>query len=101
MATGLDKHNPFSNLFAMEVMAENAVLILAPGAEPIGKGHALILWSRMCNFILLDRLYKTFAAMAFGPSHPIPRTHCERSAIGTATPVSVSLLIFVIVSHLN
>jgi hypothetical protein len=72
-----------------------------PGTDQISRGYALAIWSLMSNFIALDRLCMTFGAATVAPSQPVLRTHCDQFAIGTALPVSVSVLIFTILSHLH
>lgn len=101
MAAGLDKHHPFHNTPAAEIIVKNAGLMLAPGTDAITAGYAFAVWSLVSNFILLDRVCATFGAANVAPSQPVPRTHSGQMDIGTAAPVSISALIFAIPSDLN
>jgi hypothetical protein len=98
MAAGLDRHHPFNNRPTAELLARNAESILA---DQLSSRHANTAWALFCNFIVLDRLCTAFAAAAVPRCQPIPRTQCDKAAIGTAAQVSVSLIIFTLLSHLN
>lgn len=86
------------------MIVRDAGLILASGAKQLTSGYAHAVWGLISSYILLDRLYATFAPEAAAPSQPIPRTHCEnlKSTFGgTVEKVSVSVLILAILPHLN
>lgn len=98
MGDDLDKHHPFGNTAAVEIIIQAARSFLEPEAK---SSYSRAIWGLTLNFIALDRLCATFGAAAAAPSQPVPRTHCERIAIGTALQVSISLLTLAIVSHSN
>ena len=102
MASGLDQHHPFNNTLAVDLILQNAELMLAPGTLQIGWGHANAVWALMSNFIALDCLFATFGAATAAPGQPVAQRHCgETIAIRTATEVSLSVPICPIISHLN
>ena len=102
MATGLDNHHSFDNMPAVELILQNAGLMLAPGTPQIGWGDANTVWALMSNYITLDHLSATFGAATAAPGQPVARRHCEETiAIGTAAEVSLSLPICPIISHMN
>ena len=101
MAAGLDKHHPFHNTPAAELIVQNAGLMLAPGTDRISVGYASAVWSLMSNFIVLDRVCATFGAAIVAPGQPVPRAHSGQTDIGTAAPVRISALIFTIPSDLD
>ena len=96
MATGLDNHHPFNNMPVVELILQNAGLMLTQGTPQIGWGHANAVWALMSNFIALDHLSATFGAATAAPGQPVAQRHCEETiAIGTAE-VSLSLPICLI-----
>ena len=102
MASSLDQHHPFNNTPAVDLILQNAELMLAPGTLQIGWGHANTVWALMSNFITLDCLSATFGAATAAPGQPVAWRHCEETiAIGTTTEVSLSVSICPIISHLN
>ena len=102
MATGLDNHHPFNNMAVVELILQNAGMMLAPGTLQIGWGYANAVWALMSNSITLDRLSATFGAATAAPGQPVTQRHCEETiAIGTAAEVSLSLPICPIISHMN
>jgi hypothetical protein len=106
MATSLDKHHPFNNTPAVELILKNAGLMLTQGTLQIGWGYgscyANTIWALMSNFIALDCLCATFGAATVAPSLPVAHSHCEQTiAIVTAAEVSISVSISAILSHLN
>ena len=102
MATGLDNHHPFNNPPVVELILQNAGLMLAPGTPQIGWGHANAVWALMSNFIALDCLSATFGAATAAPGQPVTWRQCEETiAIGTAAEVSLLLPICPIISYIN
>jgi hypothetical protein len=99
MGTGLDNYYPFKNTPAAHIIIKNADSILAPGTDQLGWRHSNVLWALMSNVLILDRLSATFGAAAVAPSHPVPRAHCDQSAIGTAAQVSIPIIMLPILCH--
>jgi hypothetical protein len=72
MATGLDKHHPFQNTLAAELIVQNAGLMLTPGTDRISSGYTFAVWSLMSNFIVLGHVCAMFSTTNVAPGQPVP-----------------------------
>jgi hypothetical protein len=86
IAEGLDKNHPFSYTPAASLIVDSATSILE--SDPITSGYARTIWGLVSNFIAFDHLCATYGVAAVIPRSPIPQSHCEQAAIGTASQVS-------------
>src|SRR5271156_1663156 len=68
IAEGLEKHHPFSDTPAVDIILKNAKLILN---SPSDVAYARRIWGLMSNYVLFDRLCATFGVATVSPCQPV------------------------------